>query len=95
MVGRESNIDRLLETRPTISPEPRSHKTPVTILFTSVVGSTAYFDRYGDTAGYDKLLRNFPASDIAPCAQLRKAKALVQSGERVAGVRNLTLRATP
>ncbi len=45
MVGEESNIDRLLKTQPTISPEPRSHKTPVTILFTDVVGSTAYFDR--------------------------------------------------
>jgi tol-pal system protein YbgF len=40
-------------------------------------------------AGYDKLLRNFPASDIVPRAQLRKVKALVQSGERVAGVREL------
>jgi tol-pal system protein YbgF len=40
-------------------------------------------------AGYDKLLRDFPASDIAPRAQLRKAEALVQSGERVAGGREL------
>jgi len=58
MVGEESNIDRLLKTQPTISPEPRSHKTPVTILFTDVVGSTAYFDRYGDTAGVVMLERH-------------------------------------
>ena len=80
MVGEESNIDRLLETRPTISPEPRSRKTPVTILFTDVVGFTA---------GYDNFLRTFPASDVAPCAQLRKAEALVHSGERVEAGREL------
>ena len=40
-------------------------------------------------AGYEKLLRDFPTSDKAPRAQLRKAEALIQSGERVAGVREL------
>jgi len=29
----------------------RRHKAKVTVLFTDVVGSTGYFDRYGDTAG--------------------------------------------
>jgi len=47
----ETNIDRLLKARAEIDEELRRRKSSLTILFTDLVGSTAYFDRYGDTAG--------------------------------------------
>src|SRR5262249_34181227 len=45
------NIDQLLQARSDIDQELRRHKKQVTIFFTDVVGSTTYFDRFGDTAG--------------------------------------------
>src|SRR5262247_2685946 len=44
-------IDQLLQARTEIDEELRRHKAKVTIFFTDVVGSTTYFDRFGDTAG--------------------------------------------
>jgi serine/threonine protein kinase/class 3 adenylate cyclase len=48
----ETNIDRLLKARAEIDEQLRQHKTNTAILFTDVVASTKYFDRYGDTAGF-------------------------------------------
>src|SRR5262249_26710819 len=45
------NIDELLQARSEIDQELRRHKAIVTVFFTDVVGSTTYFDRFGDTAG--------------------------------------------
>src|SRR5262245_38796359 len=45
------NIDQLLQARSEIDQELRRHKAQITIFFTDVVGSTTYFDRFGDTAG--------------------------------------------
>jgi class 3 adenylate cyclase len=45
------NIDELLKARSEIDQELRRHKAQITIFFTDVVGSTTYFDRFGDTAG--------------------------------------------
>lgn len=53
-----SNIDRLLKARAKIDEQIRGHKTDLVILFTDIVGSTAYFDRYGDTAGVVMLHRH-------------------------------------
>src|SRR5262252_7453429 len=47
----EETIDDLLQARSEIDEELRRHKTKITVLFTDVVGSTQYFDRFGDTAG--------------------------------------------
>ena len=47
----DTNVDRLLKARSEIDGELRRLKASLTILFTDVVGSTAYFDQYGDTAG--------------------------------------------
>ncbi|MEK7215127.1 MAG: adenylate/guanylate cyclase domain-containing protein, partial [Chloroflexota bacterium] len=58
MSNQETNIDRLLKARAEIDEELRRHKASFTILFTDVVGSTAYFDRYGDTAGVAMLHRH-------------------------------------
>jgi class 3 adenylate cyclase/Flp pilus assembly protein TadD/predicted Ser/Thr protein kinase len=55
---QETNIDRLLLARAEIDEQLRQHKTPLTILFTDVVGSTSYFDRYGDTAGLAMIRRH-------------------------------------
>ena len=57
MDSHESNIDRLLKARDKIDEELRQHKSTLTILFTDIVGSTAYIDRYGDTAGLMMLRR--------------------------------------
>ena len=46
-----NNIDELLQARSEIDEELRRHKCKVTIFFTDVVGSTTYFDQFGDTAG--------------------------------------------
>ena len=54
----ESNVTRLLRERAEIDEELRNHKVALTILFTDVVGSTAYFDRYGDTQGLAMLRRH-------------------------------------
>lgn len=44
---------------PTLSQNgQRRHKTALNIFFTDVVGSTAYFDRHGDTAGLAMLQRH-------------------------------------
>src|SRR5437867_5266382 len=48
---QEANIHQLLKVRSEIDEEIRRHKKELTILFTDVVGSTTYFDRFGDTAG--------------------------------------------
>ena len=58
MISQETNIDRLLKERAKIDVELRRHKSAVTILFTDVVGSTAFFDRYGDTAGLAMIHRH-------------------------------------
>src|SRR6266403_5614753 len=47
----EDNINQLLKARSEIDEELRRHKTHQAVLFTDVVGSTTYFDRFGDTAG--------------------------------------------
>src|SRR5258708_336318 len=54
----ESNVDRLLKVRAEIDEKLRRHKIPLTILFTDVVGSTGYFDLYGDTSGLAMLERH-------------------------------------
>src|SRR2546422_10834329 len=48
---REDSINQLLKARSEIDEELRRHKTHRAVLFTDVVGSTTYFDRFGDTAG--------------------------------------------
>src|SRR5262245_66121936 len=48
---KEDDIDQLLRARSEIDDELRRHKTRVTVFFADVVGSTTYFDRFGDTAG--------------------------------------------
>lgn len=62
MDAQDDNVERLLKARAEIEAELRRHKTAVSVLFTDVVGSTAYFDRYGDTAGLALLERH---SDLA------------------------------
>lgn len=58
MKDQENNIDRLLRARARIDGELRQFESVITILFTDLVGSTAYFERYGDTAGLAMLHRH-------------------------------------
>src|SRR5438093_13402111 len=51
MEMQEADIHQLLKIRSEIDEEIRRHKTERTVLFTDIVGSTNYFDRFGDTAG--------------------------------------------
>src|SRR5438309_9843637 len=48
---KADDINDLLKARSEIDEELRRHKAKLTVLFTDVVGSTGYFDRFGDTAG--------------------------------------------
>ncbi|MBI4466995.1 MAG: protein kinase [Acidobacteria bacterium] len=58
MKDLETNLDRLLKARAEIDEELARHKTTLTVLFTDIVGSTAYFERHGDTAGLSMLHRH-------------------------------------
>lgn len=44
-------LEALLANRNEIDAELRKNKSPVTVMFTDLAGSTAFFDRFGDTAG--------------------------------------------
>ncbi len=55
---REDEIDQLLQARSEIDEELRRQKTKQTVLFTDIVGSTTYFDRFGDTEGLLLLYRH-------------------------------------
>ncbi len=44
-------IEELLAHRQEIDAELRKHKSPVTVMFTDMAGSTKFFERFGDTAG--------------------------------------------
>lgn len=54
----DSEIDQLLRARGDIDSALRRHKTEVAVLFTDIVGSTSFFERYGDTAGLLMLQRH-------------------------------------
>ena len=60
-------IDDLLQARSEIDEELRRHKARITVLFTDIVGSTNYFDRFGDTAGLLLLHRhdNYVSTAVA------------------------------
>jgi len=47
----QNQVEELLNARAEIDEQLRRHKNLLTVLFTDVVGSTSYFDRFGDTAG--------------------------------------------
>jgi serine/threonine protein kinase/class 3 adenylate cyclase len=47
----QGSLGLLLRERARIDAELRRHQAEVAILFTDVVGSTAYYDRFGNTAG--------------------------------------------
>jgi class 3 adenylate cyclase/Tol biopolymer transport system component/predicted Ser/Thr protein kinase len=66
MQVREDKLDDLLQARSEIDEELRRHKTNLTVLFTDIVGSTNYFDRFGDTAGLLLLHRhdNYVCSSV-------------------------------
>src|SRR5262245_44131656 len=44
-------LEALLANRTEIDRELRKNKSPVTMMFTDLAGSTAFFDQFGDTAG--------------------------------------------
>src|SRR5262245_44678650 len=44
-------LEALLANRTEIDLELRKNKSPVTMMFTDLAGSTAFFDQFGDTAG--------------------------------------------
>ncbi len=58
MGSQETNIDRLLKARAELDDALRQYKISLAVLFTDIVGSTSYFDRYGDTAGLALLRRH-------------------------------------
>jgi serine/threonine protein kinase/class 3 adenylate cyclase/dipeptidyl aminopeptidase/acylaminoacyl peptidase len=51
MTQELSRIDELLRARAEVEAEIRRMQAKVAVLFTDIVGSTSYFERYGDVAG--------------------------------------------
>ncbi|MFQ5724168.1 MAG: protein kinase [Terriglobia bacterium] len=54
----DAEIDQLLRSRPELDPALRRHKALFAVLFTDIVSSTAFFERFGDTAGLRMLERH-------------------------------------
>lgn len=44
-------VEKLLENRSDIDAELQKHKSPITVMFTDLAGSTSFFERFGDTVG--------------------------------------------
>jgi len=44
-------VEKLLQNRNDIDAELQKHKSPITVMFTDLAGSTSYFEKYGDTVG--------------------------------------------
>jgi class 3 adenylate cyclase/tRNA A-37 threonylcarbamoyl transferase component Bud32/uncharacterized protein with WD repeat len=57
MTTEQSRIDQLLKARAEVEQELGRLQAEVSVLFTDVVGSTAYFERYGDIAGLAMVTR--------------------------------------
>jgi len=53
-----SRIDELLKARQAVDEEIRSHQAEISVLFTDLVGSTSYFEQYGDLAGLGMVTRH-------------------------------------
>src|SRR5260370_14188530 len=45
------DIEAILANRTDIDAELQKHKSPVTVMFTDLAGSTSFFQNFGDTAG--------------------------------------------
>ncbi len=72
MTTGQSRIDQLLKARAEVEQEIGRMQVEVSVLFTDVVGSTAYFERYGDIAGLAMVTRY---ADLA-------SEAVVEQGGR-------------
>jgi serine/threonine protein kinase/class 3 adenylate cyclase len=57
-VSGDSDIDQLLRARGEIDTALKRHRAQFAVLFTDIVGSTSFFERYGDTAGLLMLRRH-------------------------------------
>lgn len=44
-------VDALIANRTDIDAELQKHKSPVTVMFTDLAGSTSFFEKFGDTVG--------------------------------------------
>jgi class 3 adenylate cyclase len=74
-------VEALLKQRDEIDSELRKHKSPVTVMFTDLAGSTAYFDRHGDTAGVQWLEKH--NSLVFPVIQQHQGTIVKTIGDSV------------
>ena len=74
-------VEALLQQRDEIDSELRKHKSPVTVMFTDLAGSTAYFDRHGDTAGVQWLEKHNAL--VFPLIQQHKGTIVKTIGDSV------------
>ncbi|MBI3406434.1 MAG: hypothetical protein HY046_13350, partial [Acidobacteria bacterium] len=72
MTTDQSRIDQLLKARAEVEQELGKLQAEVSVLFTDVVGSTSYFEKYGDLEGLAMVTRY---ADLA-------SKAVVEQGGR-------------
>ena len=74
-------VEELLKQRSEIDTELRKHKSPLTVMFTDLAGSTSYFEKYGDTAGMEWLQKH--VAIVAPIVQQHTGTVVKTIGDSV------------
>ena len=74
-------VEELLKQRSEIDTELRKHKSPLTVMFTDLAGSTSYFEKYGDTAGMEWLQKH--VSIVAPIVEQHTGTVVKTIGDSV------------
>src|SRR3972149_3233555 len=77
----ESKLDQLLRQRAEIDDALRRQQTAFSVLFTDVVGSTSYFEKYGDIDGMAMLSRHETLA--RKCIEGRGGRVIKNMGDSV------------
>jgi class 3 adenylate cyclase/cytochrome c-type biogenesis protein CcmH/NrfG len=74
-------FDAILANRTEIDAELRKHKSPVTVMFTDLAGSTAFFARHGDTVGLRWIEEHNRL--VVPCVERHQGTVVKTIGDSV------------
>ncbi|MBI4461982.1 MAG: protein kinase [Acidobacteria bacterium] len=80
----DTDIDQLLRARSEIDAALQRHKAQFTVLFADVVGSTTFFERYGDTAGLMMLQQHHEL--VLPAIEEEQGTVIKTIGDAVLAV---------
>ncbi len=82
----EESIEELLKTPPEAAVVEERLRTPVTILFSDIKGSTAYFEQKGDLEGLAMVERH--NSLLFPCVENRRGRVVKTIGDAIMALFN-------